>query len=302
MQLLFGNRYYEVIDEKSHNIFLKKQLNKYNIYVNNLAINQVSENNEVEFIKKHRYLASYGFTNKRFILYLTRSDEKNTAYLFNLNSDIIFQITFSADDDLFKENVFYGEILTTKQTNIFFIEDLLVCNGKSTYNEYYNHRYGKIEELMKMYNYDEIFNDLHLIKKEFMSYDDILSNYEYYLSKITKIAQDNKVGLRNNIIRFIPNKLFNTNYDMKFMLINNRRFIQNTDELKLDKTEMYVFEVKANDEQKYSYDLYYNDKFVGKALVKTMELNEFLEKNDNLSMMCKYDASFDKWQPLICSQ
>ena len=139
MQIQFGNRYLENISSSEIITNIKKYLNNsYRIIIDKLNTVQLTNNNELDFFNEHVYYASYGFTNKRFVLFMTQNNDENVAYLFNLNSGTLFQVSFSGNSNLFKNNVLYGEILTTKQTNIFFIEDIMVY--QNNYKRLYTSR------------------------------------------------------------------------------------------------------------------------------------------------------------------
>ena len=141
MQIQFGNRYFEIISSKNNIYYVKKYLNnKFRLIIDKLKVNQLNNNNELDFFKEHLYYASYGFTNKRFVMFLTQTEGCNVCYLFNLNTNMLFQVSLSGDDKLFNNNVLYGEILTTKQTNIFFVEDIVAYDDVSLYNTNYQHR------------------------------------------------------------------------------------------------------------------------------------------------------------------
>lgn len=298
MQIQFGNRYLEIISSSELITNIKKYLNNsYRIIIDRLNTVQLSNNNELDFFKDHVYYASYGFTNKRFVLFLTQNGNDNVAYLFNLNSGTLFQVSFSGSSQLFKNNVLYGEILTTKQTNIFFIEDIMVYQNKSLYNTNYNERYQNIQDLMNHYYDNPIFNDLHLVSKEFVRMEKLINIFEFYNNQIQQISKKQNITLKTHIVRFIPNKLFSLNYDLKMFQMAIQRNNNVKSEIKLDKTKPYNFKVKRDEEYTDVYSLYTNnDIYVGKAYIKDMRISKELQEcNDECIYKCEFNIKFNKW-------
>ena len=64
--------------------------------------------------------------------------------------------------------------MTTKQTNIFFVEDIMVYENNSLYNTNYSERFEYIKKLMCHYNENVIFNDIHLVHKEFVKINNLI--------------------------------------------------------------------------------------------------------------------------------
>lgn len=300
MQILFGNRYFENISSTEQIIEIKKYLNNnYRIIIDKLNTVQLENNNDLNFFNEHVYYASFGFTNKRFVLFLTQNGSMNVAYLFNLNSGTLFSVSFSGNDELFKNNVLYGEILTTKQTNIFFVEDIMVYENNSLYNTNYSERFEYIKKLMYHYNENVIFNDIHLVHKEFVKINNLIDIFDFYNNEIQQISQKQNINLKTHIVRFIPNKLFSLNYDLKMFQMAIQRNNNNKNEIKLDKTKQYNFKVKKDEGYTDVYSLYTNnDMYVGKAYIKDIETSRDLNNYEECNYKCEYNIKFNKWMLL----
>jgi hypothetical protein len=306
MQIQFGNRYFEIISSNATQIHLKKYLNNgFRIIIDKLKINQLNSTSELKFFEDHSYQASYGFTNKKFVLFLTKMEGEKCAFLFNLNSGTLFLISLSGKDELFNNNIVYGEILTTKQTNIFFIEDIVSFDNQSLFGKFYNERFQKIIELLQYYEEDPIFNDIHLVHKEFVKMDKLINIFDFYNEQITQISKNQNIQLKTNIIRFIPNKLFNLNYDLKMIMINDfKNYNLNNNKIvsKLDKTKSYNFRIMKDDEYTDVYNLYDKDECVGKAYIKDLniskDLSEQIKVDKEIYYKCIYNIKFSKWTPI----
>lgn len=320
MQIQFGKRYFEIINEQNTIIKIKKELNnKYKIIVDKLNINTINSTKELEFTKKHYYQASFGFTNKRFMLYLTKieNDTKNIAILINLSSNIFYFVSFNGSNELFNDNVLIGEILSCKKTNIFMTEDILVYNGASMFNTNYDDRYNQINELLKYYHDNSIFNDIHIIAKPFYKMNNLIEFYDSFQNSLKEYTNKYDIKLKTNIIRLIPNKLYNLNYELYFIQLydsyykNDNKF----DSINYDYNKNYVFKIKNTDYidvyDIYSHDennINNDDKYIGRAYLCNKDISvkirqEFSytdDKKHNSYILCEciYNTKFKKWQPV----
>lgn len=320
MQIQFGNRYFEIINEQNTIIKIKKELNnKYKIIVDKLNINTINSTKELEFTKKHYYQASFGFTNKRFMLYLTKieNDTKNIAILINLSSNIFYFVSFSGNDELFNNNVLLGEILACKNTNIFMTEDILVYNGSSMFNTNYDDRYEQINELITHYNDNNVFNDIHIIAKPFYKINELMQYYDSFQDSLKKYTNESNIKLKTNIIRLIPNKLYNLNYELYFIQLYDSYYKNdnNYDSIKYDYNKNYVFKLKNTDYidvyDIYSHDennINNDDKNIGRAYLCNKDIsvkirqefsyNDDKKHNSYILCECVYNSKFKKWQPI----
>jgi len=320
MQIQFGKRYFEIINDQNTIIKIKKELNnKYKIIVDKLNINTINFTKELEFTKKHFYQASFGFTNKRFMLYLTKieNDTKNIAILINLSSNIFYFVSFTANDKFFNNNILIGEILACKQTNIFTVEDILVSNGESMFNTNYEDRNTQINNILNDYNDTNIFNDLHIISKPFYRINDIIKYYDSFQNSLKEFYNKYDIKIKTNIIRLIPYKLYNLNYELYFIQLYDVYYKNenNFDLINYDLTKKYTFKIKNTDYidvyDIYSHDennINNDDKNIGRAYLCNKDISikirqKFYNNNDKkhnnyVLGECVYNDKFKKWQPI----
>lgn len=130
---------YLIQNARSKSDIIQTLIDKYNLDIFNMYEKSYSDR-LIDVIKSKPFYSCLITKGKPYILYLTQIYNQNISLLIDLKSrnNMIPKITvvpLSIDTELFKDTVFYGEMLNHKGNWVFLIESCKVYKGKNIYKK-----------------------------------------------------------------------------------------------------------------------------------------------------------------------
>ena len=143
---------YLIQNARSKSDIIQTLIDRYNLDIFNMYEKSYSDR-LIDVIKTKPFYSCLITRGKPYILYLTKIYNQNVSLLIDLKSknNMIPKITvvplLSIDSELFKDTVFYGEMLNYKGTWVFMIESCKVYRGKSM------HKKQPLDNIKLCYNF-----------------------------------------------------------------------------------------------------------------------------------------------------
>jgi len=303
MQILFGKGRINLINDSAVTQFFRSELfTKYNIGIDKFHYRNLKVPNDLETFNNHFYYWLPGVSNKRYLLWFTKFDNKNMTILIYLDEKIYYQPILRVDERIYEQNVIlYGEIAHLENENLFLVEDIAHCNMEDSIQKLnYTNRLEIAKNIVDEYfKYDIIYNDFQVKFKPFNVVKDI-SKFNDMINPDLKFIN----------VRFIPNRLFNLSYELMIINILNKKEEQPEDIKNIiNKDKIYSFIVK-NSGKPDVYHLYYDCVKngiikVGSAYIPNINISikirqSMLESDkcgEKCIWKCRYLKDLNKWEP-----
>ena len=220
-----------------------------------------------------------------YLLYCTRIDKKiKTGYEYPK----MFLVKYRFNNILFNGTLFETELVRTNQNKWFLLISDIYYYDNSKYIETITNRINLIHSILTEQYIDDEFSDICPIQvKRYFS-----SNDKDYI--FNEFIPNLNYKIRG--IYIIP---FNPNYKNVLYFFTDSD-LQNTKSVK----NIYNFKVIRSNKPEI-YDLYLNSQNnitkVDIAYIPNIErskmINQLLTDKDNITMKCKYNTIFNKWEP-----
>jgi len=327
-------------DKKSLLILSNEITNNIKLCINNIGnFNLTSKyytflnKKNVNKLKEKPFLVTLSTFGKKFILFITKYNNKNYCIFINKKNDkmTVTQLKFS--DDIFLGTLFDGELIKNEKGKwIYLINDIAYYKGKNIITKSFLDRQYLLEDILKNeHQYSLIDDTLYISKKKYFDYNNIKSlvnDYTKYLNyKCSGLYFKSINNFSDNYLFIFPecrsdSKILNNCISIDYTKNNdNELFIDaeiikdindEKQNLKLDKItccfiifstdlpDIYELYLKNtnNKIEKYSYSS------VPDIKTSNFLKDIFLKKNDEddkddkeIYVECNYHKLFKKWIP-----
>jgi len=215
---------------------------------------------------------------KKYYLFITK---KNQLEQCNLNYNIMY--FFSEDSDFYIEtNALFNDVYLLEgyiyNNNTFLLTDLLVKNETCYIDLEYTLRYTLLNEFMNMgiNKYNNLSNfkiDIH----------HVLAN-----SNLLKVFENNFIYKNELVYTEEIDNIYKTNKNLD---VSNQQVVKYIEKVK--KPDIYnVYNINT---KVFEGILYI------KGIYESQKIKELISKSNEkyLTLLCKYNKKFSKWQPLI---
>lgn len=284
-QIYFCNKKSTLLDSNTVNELIKQI--KFKLKFNFESQNIIDLENHESYLKNNPYLATFDTKGTKFLLYLTRHQNKNFCLFIdysNVNKLKIYSVKFRFNNELYNGTLLDGEIsMNDKKSWIYLITDIYYESNRNVKYELFSEKLQIISNILKnKYIYDDFMNVCHIQMKSFFLYShfDILRN---------KLNDSN-----NYDILFVPEK-----FNMEKLRIT----ISTIKKTEIVSTTIQNFEIKQT-EIPDVYKLYKGKEFHSIAGIAKLETslfvrNLFNNNNNNISIIvkCNYSNRFKSWIP-----
>ncbi len=314
---------YLIQNARSKSDIIQTLIDKYNLDIFNMYEKSYSDR-LIDVIKSKPFYSCLITKGKPYILYLTKIYNQNVSLLIDLKSknNMIPKITvvpLSINNELFKDSVFYGEMLNHKGTWVFLIESCKVYKGKSMFKK------QPLDIIKLCYNFVaneykyNLVSSFRIISKKFsdLSELDNLINEAQYDTIGVKF-----IGLSNPIVFLFNTKNYADRCYLKIRLFDKYSYSHIEKERK-ELIEEFSSETFSNDPSLEEYikptlknklftftiqpsnnyglfELYNENKNFGIARIVLLETNNQLFKIFSYKKFCYvsafYNYKFNKWE------
>lgn len=293
----------------------------------NIEINEKNykflDNISINYLKNNEHYVTYTTFGQKYLLYLTKYNNKNTCFFINKKSNLVIYCRFRFKDYLFNETIFEGELLKYKNDSnwLFSITDILLHNNNILNKIKFDEKINLMKNIFENdYIEDLNINICNLYLNKYFNYNNIKDLYENYIPHLNfncsgllfKSKISNEKGL---LYIFLENrnkkKIQNENIINNNTIISNNNTIisnnntnisnNNTNTLRsllLKKTDLPdVYELYCSKDK----ELYK----IGIASITSLNHSIYIKNlfTDSIEiyMYCEYVSKFNKWKPINIS-
>ena len=180
-------------DKKSLLILSNEITNNIKLSINNIGnFNLTSKyytflnKKNVNKLKEKPFLVTLSTFGKKFILFITKYNNKNYCIFINKKNDkmTVTQLKFS--DDIFLGTLFDGELIKNEKGKwIYLINDIVYYKGKNIITKSFLDRQYLLEDILKNeHQYSLIDDTLYISKKKYFDYNNIKSLVNDYATHL----------------------------------------------------------------------------------------------------------------------
>jgi hypothetical protein len=225
------------------------------------------------------HLVSLETTGLPFSLYLITNKGKKYCIMHDEKLNQYINTKFRFSSHLYKGTVFRGDLRKNANNQWFYyIHDISYYNGAICMKPLSERLLYIYDILKNNYKWDEYMNICQIKIRSYFLYE-----------HLEKIEND-------TIIYFFPengNKVYkwSKNY-------NNKKHIH--------QKEKTILAILHKTDKPDVYQIFYDNEFLGNALVRTLklskELNNLFKNHETCSIECKFNERFQKWEPFKWSE
>jgi len=232
---------------------------KYYTFLNKKNVNNLKESN---------FMVSLSTFGKKFILYITKYNQKKYCIFINKKNDIMTVTQLKFTDEIFNGTLFDGELVKNNEDKwIYLINDIAYYKGENIITKSFNDRQKIIENILsREHQQDEDNNEtLFISKKVYFKFNNIKDLCERYI---------NHLNYKCSGIYFKNTNNFSDNYLFIFPECRtDSKVLNNTNKTELKKTINDVNnEINEENEENEDDDLFGNG--VEKIISNENQLNE----------------------------
>lgn len=232
---------------------------KYYTFLNKKNVNNLKESN---------FMVSLSTFGKKFILYITKYNQKKYCIFINKKNDIMTVTQLKFTDEIFNGTLFDGELVKNNEDKwIYLINDIAYYKGENIITKSFNDRQKIIENILsREHQQDEDNNEsLFISKKVYFKFNNIKDLCERYI---------NHLNYKCSGIYFKNTNNFSDNYLFIFPECRtDSKVLNNTNKTELKKTINDVNnEINEENEENEDDDLFGNG--VEKIISNENQLND----------------------------
>ena len=150
---------------------------KYYTFLNKKNVNNLKEN---------KFLVSLSTFGKKFILFITKYNNKKYCIFINKKNDIMTVTQLKFDDDIFLGTLFDGELVKNSNNKwIYLINDIAYYKGNNIITKSFIERQKIMEDILNTdYDSNEENQMLYISKKNYFEYNNIKDLVENYMENL----------------------------------------------------------------------------------------------------------------------